>query len=413
MFERMLIGRMENRVLVGVLAFVVTMILLGWAAINEGGRMVAFAESEHARTIEQGASLYVNNCTTCHGIDGRGLVGLAPGLNNPQFFGHDFFAEITKEVTALNKENTDLTKEQTELTAEQTELTEELAKPETTDERKAEINTRLGEISTRLPEISARLPEISARITELTTPRDTQIQAALDKGYDPARFDRLDSIGSTSNIGWSGTRESFILTTLIHGRPVSGAYWPRPMPTWGQIGGGPLRMDQLESLVNYIMNWDKGDGWTLDDLFAVNQFAVEPGAEDKSKVEDAVGTDVAAVLGQLATVTGDPERGDKLFHGLEKTAAGAGRALPCAGCHLQGSDGTGPMAGGIATRVQDVRLADPALVGFTLEQYLVDSILNPSDYIAPSFSDLMPKQFGERLQLQDLADIVAYLKTLQ
>src|SRR4051794_5439436 len=97
MFERMLIGRVENHVLVGVLAFVVTMIVIGWAAINEGGRMQAFTEAEHARSIENGADAFSSNCSPCHGADGRGSAR-APALNNPQFFGHDFFPEITKQV---------------------------------------------------------------------------------------------------------------------------------------------------------------------------------------------------------------------------------------------------------------------------------------------------------------------------
>src|SRR5689334_20103419 len=110
MFERMLIGRMENRVLVGVLSFVVLMVVLGWAAINEGGRMVAFAAEEHARSVENGADTFASSCTICHGADGRGNVGRAPGLNNPQFFGHDFFPDITKQESDMAKEQGELTK---------------------------------------------------------------------------------------------------------------------------------------------------------------------------------------------------------------------------------------------------------------------------------------------------------------
>jgi len=44
MFERMLVGKIENRITVGLISFVLTMVFLGWAAINEGGRMAAFTQ---------------------------------------------------------------------------------------------------------------------------------------------------------------------------------------------------------------------------------------------------------------------------------------------------------------------------------------------------------------------------------
>ncbi len=402
MFERMLIGRIENRVLVGVLAFVVMMVVLGWAAINEGGRMVAFAESEHARSIEQGADLYTSNCSTCHGPDGRGSAR-APGLDNPQFFGHDFFPEITKQVEDLTKEKSDLGKEQTEKKAL-------VADAATSDADKTAANARLAEIETRLT-------EIDAQITSLNAQRTTALQAAVDKGYDPAKPDRLKTVA------YGGTRESFIITTVLAGRPVSTSYWPAAMPTWSQLGGGPLRMDQLQDLAAYIMNWDKGDNWTQDDLFAVNQFAIEP--KDPKPLEaqiailkasggeipEPVGTDVQAILAKLPDYTGDATRGNDLYHG--KVNSQLGNPLPCAGCHQQAADSTGPMANGLYTRVTDIRLKDPKLAGYTPEQYLVESITHPEAYTVPNFSNLMPPVFGQQLSYQDLADIIAYLETLK
>src|SRR5262249_30049206 len=149
------------------------------------------------------------NCTRCHGPDGRGQNGYAPGLNSPMFFGHDFYPEVTAKVIDL----------QTEATA----LTTEKGLSSTTDARKSEID--------------ARLAEINKQIADLELPRNTALKAAIDIGYNPQQPDRL------KQLGWVGTRDAFILTTLIHGRPVSNAYWPRGgMPTWSQTGGGPLRM---------------------------------------------------------------------------------------------------------------------------------------------------------------------------
>lgn len=379
MFERMLVGKIENRITVGIVCFVGIMVLLGWAAINEGGRMSALEETYHARSIEQGAALFANNCTSCHGQDGRGLAGYAPALNSPMLFGHDFFPEITSQVNTLNAETVALIAERNAASTE--------------DARKTEIDARLAEIETE--------------ILTLTDERAPQIQAAIDLGYDPQRPDRLD------NLGWAGTRDAFILTTLIHGRPVSINYWQNgAMPAWSQTAGGSLRTDQLEDLTNYVLNWDKGDQWMLDDLFAVKQFPIEPvqGTGESVSDVDPVGTDVTAILSQLETVTGDAARGDTLYHNT--TSSQLNQRLACSGCHLPATNGTGPMSDGTFTRVQEVRLNDPVLAGYTAEQYLVESILQPGAYIAPGFQNLMLANFGERMSLQDLADLLAYLETL-
>jgi mono/diheme cytochrome c family protein len=384
MFERMLVGKIENRITVGIVCFVGIMVLLGWAAINEGGRMASLDETYHARSIEAGALLFTANCTRCHGPDGRGLNGYAPGLNNPMIFGVDFYPEVTSQISDLE--------------AEQIALNAENGLPATTDARKAEIKTRLD--------------EIAQKITELDAPRQQALQAAIDKGYDPQRPDRL------KNLGWVGTRDAFILTTLIHGRPTSINYWPNgAMPAWSQTAGGPLRTDQLEDLVAYVENFDKGDQWTMDDLFAVIQFAKEPvDPIYKQQAESAdlpkpVGTDVTAALDAISGLTGDPTRGSQLYHNQAKTQLL--NALPCSGCHTQTANGTGPMADGTDTRVETIRLQDPALAGYTNTQYIVESILQPSAYIVPGFQDLMLKNLGEQMSAQDLADIVAYLESLK
>jgi mono/diheme cytochrome c family protein len=391
MFERMLVGKIENRVTVGIVCFVGIMVLLGWAAINEGGRMASLERTYHARSIEQGAALFASNCTTCHGPDGRGLAGYGPGLNNPAFFGHDFYPEITSQVNTLNAEQAALVAERDSSTAPATE------------ERKAEIATRLA--------------EIEAEIAELNAPREEELASAITLGYDPSRPSR------PQNLGWIGTHEALVLTTLIHGRPVSINYWPNgAMPAWSQTAGGPLRMDQLEDLVAYVENWDKGDNWTLEDLFAVKQFAIEPEdgrplreliqqlQESGGEIPVAVGADVTAAVAAIGELTGDATRGDALYHNQERSQLG--QSLACSGCHLQTSNGTGPMTDGTFWRAENVRVQDPALAGLTPEEYLVQSILQPGAYIVPGFQNLMLADFGTRMTAQDLADIVAYLETM-
>lgn len=392
MFERMLVGKIENRITVGLISLVLIMVFLGWAAINEGGRMQAFQTMEEARAIEQGATLFAANCTTCHGLDGRGLVGKAPGLNNPMLFGHDFFPDVTKQISDLNGEKKTLTDE----------------------------SNAAGTTAARKDEIAARITEIDNTIADLDKKRTDEVKLASDKGYNPTGvgYSRLQELG------WAGTLDSFILTTLIHGRPVSTTYWPQPMPAWSQLAGGPLRQDQLENIVAYIKNWDKGDGWTLDDLYAVQQFPILPedagplriqleqAIANGGTVPQPVGTDVKAISEEIGKLTGDPARGEQLYHGTINATL-TGQALPCGSCHSQSSTAVGPMTDGTYTRASNERIKEPQFAGFTPEEYLIDSIVRPSDYIVPGFQDVMPKNFGtEILNAQDLADIIAYLQTM-
>lgn len=288
-------------------------------------------------------------------MDGRGLSGIAPALNSPHFFGFDFLAPVNAEIAQLNAE------------------------------REAEGTT------------SARIAEIDARLVELDTQRNqllAQMQTAIDRGYNPEQPSRLEQLG------WGASRTAFVFTTLVHGRPTSVSYWPRPMPAWAQAGGGPLRTDQLNDLVNYILNFDKGSNWTLDDLLAVNQFPKIPGEGGVAAPENAAGTDVQAIVAAITEAPGDPVEGQAIYN---DTAVG------CAGCHAGGI--VGPPTEGTYTRVVEIRLQDPALQGYTPEQYLVESIVDPHVYLVPSYGPVMPDYFGERLAVEDIADLVAFLES--
>jgi mono/diheme cytochrome c family protein len=202
MFQRLLIDRMENRIIVGTLSFLGILVLTGWIAINEGARMRAFDEQFLARSIERGAALFSTNCTECHGLDGRGITGMAPGLNNPALFGYNPFAEIDASIVQLEAEQSDMA----------------------TDEPGSE--DRLTEIATELAGLQAQRAQLEA-----------SLQQAVERGYDPAFPSRL------AQLGWTSTRDSFIFTTLIHGRPNSGTLYPagKVMPAWSQLANGPLR----------------------------------------------------------------------------------------------------------------------------------------------------------------------------
>lgn len=61
---------MQIKIVIGTVAFMLTMIILGFAALREPSRLQQFTLARDGRSIETGASLFQGNCATCHGVDG-------------------------------------------------------------------------------------------------------------------------------------------------------------------------------------------------------------------------------------------------------------------------------------------------------------------------------------------------------
>jgi len=429
MLNRFVIPTIEGRIFTGITMFVAVMILIGWVAINEPARMASFVEQHSGRSIERGAELFAQACSTCHGADGRGIVEKAPGLNNPMLFGHSFFKEINDLIAPLERRLGELNNQLANLEAERIALTTEAGAADLTDARRQEINTRLAEIDvlTGVEGETALAPQIAAIQTELE-PLYVQrsaiidgLQGPIDKGYLPeleaARTEGETTLTNYLNqdssrlaqVGWGGSSDNFIKTTLVHGRPGSEKVWPAPMVSWSQQGTGPLRDDQLDDIVAFVMNYDKGDAWTLEDLSTVQQFAklYGGGGGVDPNLPPAIGTDSEVAFTTVEPLVGDEARGEQLYTSAERTELK--KALGCSGCHAGGA--SAPNTEGTWERVENVRLLEPQFAGYTAEHYVVESIINPAAYIVPTYTDAMPHDFGTRMSAKDLADIVAYINS--
>jgi mono/diheme cytochrome c family protein len=193
--------------------------------------------------------------------------------------------------------------------------------------------------------------------------------------------------------GYAGTVDDFVRGTISAGRPVpsAGTNYPQRMPTWGERFGGPLRDDQVDSLVAFVMNWE-------------DRALAEGAAAPELPADQAVGTDITQTL-----PTGDPARGRTLAEGT----------LGCAACHTLSTVGPAwagdATAAGIGLRA-DVRLDEPGYTGAatTAEHYLLESIVDPNAYLVSGFeANLMPGTFSGRLTPQDAADLIAYMLTFK
>lgn len=66
---------MQVKIIIGTVAFMLTMILFGFYSLLEPQRLANFTDARLGRQIEAGAEIYYANCSTCHGENGLGQNG--------------------------------------------------------------------------------------------------------------------------------------------------------------------------------------------------------------------------------------------------------------------------------------------------------------------------------------------------
>ncbi len=230
-------------------------------------------------------------------------------------------------------------------------------------------------------EVQQRAEEIefgaSVFVTNCTRCHGTQAQGIT--GIAPSLRDNHFFTQRIAEVGWGAGLEDYIVSVVTTGRQVStrpqlyvGGGTPA-MPTWSEKFGGPLRDDQIRAVAAFIMNF-------------------EPYA-----------------LGQVPTV-------EPLLPVVdESTPEGRGQVVflqaGCNACHtISGlSTGTiGPVLDGVGLR------AATRVEGLTAEEYIHQSIIEPSAYVVEGYADgLMPQTFAETLTEEQIADLIAFLLTLQ
>ena len=409
----MFIKSVESRILTGIVMFVATMILVGWVAINEEARMQAFVRQHTGRSIERGAELFASLCAECHGEEGYGALGRAPGLNNPHFFAYDPVGEQTAAILNANRTLVRLSDNSDELLVELTD-----AENPPSGERQDEILAGMEEIQLQIEEQQSVIAEaIAARAATLDS-----LNAAVTKGLFPL-WDTIEDIDSTSvnevevffntngtrlaQVGWSGDLHGYVVTTLIHGRPGSVNVWPNSegMQAWSQTAGGPLRQDQIEDLATYVLNWDQRGAWNTEDYLAVEQYGkpLADGSVPGIPQPDPAGDNPEKILARWAEEEIEGSAGSGAI--LYDTKFG------CTSCHRDGA--SAPDTIGTWTRVLDERLAEAQFAGYIGERYLIESIVQAAAYVVDTYSSgVMPADFGTRQMTdQQLADVIAFLKT--
>src|SRR5574341_592244 len=147
-------------------------------------------------------------------------------------------------------------------------------------------------------------------------------------------------------IGWTGSLENYLLLTVSGGRPArTSPDWPNPMPTWSQDFGGPLRPDQIQDVVNFVMNW----GCAYDPECAGPNYTPAAPPTGAEPTPTPAPVDCAEVADRVLALEGDPDHGQQLFSGSVQTETGS--SLVCYACHsVDGSALVGPSQLGVSER---------------------------------------------------------------
>jgi hypothetical protein len=165
-------------------------------------------------------------------------------------------------------------------------------------------------------------------------------------------------------------------------------------------------LETLEADLN--TDADVGLGALYEVGLRYQEIALHCGYIPPNAGELMVGTDVDQILEVLATLHGDPINGQLIYNSIDPGADGG--QLGCSGCHSEPE--IAPPTSGTWTRWDETYSKLDQFENYDFEHYVVESVIHPGAFIVPDYkSGTMPQNFGDRLNFQNLADVVAYLET--
>jgi mono/diheme cytochrome c family protein len=201
-----------------------------------------------------------------------------------------------------------------------------------------------------------------------------------------AHFFETGPDGRLAELGWGGTLEDFIISTVSAGRPLSTrpALYPGKgdgsyaMPAWAEEYGGPFRQDQVRNLADYILNWE-----------------AEATGEARVDRQPFIPQEADPLLSGRTVFV---QAGCVACHTIEGVAVGV----------------VGPELTNIAT------VAAERVDGQSAEEYIRESILDPAAFISPDCPTgpcadptVMPLTFSETLTEEQFENLILYLLSLE
>jgi mono/diheme cytochrome c family protein len=212
-----------------------------------------------------------------------------------------------------------------------------------------------------------------------------------------------------SDVGWAGSLESYVELTVHAGRPSKvNSQWAQMMPTWGQRFGGPLRDDQIDSVVSYVLNWEEA---------ALSQTDEEDPWQPFQGVDNGW-AGVQATEGVTATGEITGTQGITATAGVTEMAEGVVRppqelfvSMGCQACHNldqpQTADSRGPVGPNMGNLPET---AGSKVEGLSAEEYVHQSIVEPNAFINEGYMQgIMPPNFAEKMSEEEIQGLVTWL----
>lgn len=243
----------------------------------------------------------------------------------------------------------------------------------------------------------SRLIEEGARVYMDQCARCHGVEGKGIEGQGPSLSSSNFFNNRVREVGWNGTLETYISAVTKSGIPLkSSPVWEVTHPPFLERFGGPLREDQIDNVVRFVMNWKQAP---IDSADVVE--APKPG-------------EAFAPLPTPVPLTPAQEEGREIF--LKNG---------CNACHAIRGVATGAIGPALN------RLYEEALMWInseeykasqgqatTPEEYILESIVNPQAFITPQCpqgpcpAGVMPPNYADTIPPADLEKLVDYLSTL-
>jgi mono/diheme cytochrome c family protein len=193
----------------------------------------------------------------------------------------------------------------------------------------------------------------------------------------PALNDSIFFTERLKEVGWQDTMESYILASIAHGRIIAtrpkyaGNTSTAVMNPWLDDYGGPLRMDQIKDITNYILNWK---ATALGEVELKTLKIPEPSLNDSATIA----------------------KGKTVF------------LSQCKECHIINGLNTATKKGPNLSGIAEIALTRNSEI--KPEQYIRESVLIPTEIIVKGFEpDTLGYQCGGVLSKKQLDEVTAFL----
>jgi|GEM_PF-4874034 len=353
--------------------------------------------------MHEGEELYLHYCATCHGDDGYGTRTRAPAIRNPLLFGIEPITSQTQRLLEIdNHLSNQLRPEKLEL-----ELTADLSEEQETRldnlwqeeaileaERTEILQARVGFIQTFRLYVGVS-EELMAQFGDVE-----QANNSFSEAYD--NFNQ--HIYRLFELDWNGNLNSYLYSVIGFGINAD-VYESNQTQNhaFSVTAGGSLSDNEISSIIEHIMTWDKD--WQARDIVYVRQYpipAVPYYLQPTPTPQPTNGREafIDRITNEVVSSIDDPKNGEALYSSV---------MYACVACHSDGSIGI--TTEDMWSIVVEERLGLEQFNGYSPERYIVESILEPNAYVADDqVAGMMPHNYAERLYMQDLIDIIAYLK---